>query len=294
MLRTLAAILAIICLTALAEDAPDYHRKGDLEPLQEPALRATLREALCDLDLCGLVDEDQLAVALVLMNDTEDARLAMFTGHRMMYAASLPKVAILLGAMVASQRGDLTIDDALADDIQQMIRVSCNPCATRVLARIGRELLLDILREPEFDFYDETRSWCLWVVKDYAAADDYLRDPVAGLSHGATAYQVARLYYRLETGNLLDEKHTALMLSALADPAIEHKFVSGLAGYEDLSLWRKSGTWQDFHADSVLVKGSGVTYILVGLVNSPDGDAILQSLAARLHPTVQRVGDGPS
>ena len=294
MLRTLAAILAIICLTALAEDAPDYHRKGDLEPLQEPALRATLREALCDLDLCGLVDEDQLAVALVLMNDIDDVRLAMFNGHRMMYAASLPKVAILLGAMVASQRGDLTIDDALADDIQQMIRVSCNPCATRVLARIGRERLLDILREPEFDFYDETRSGGLWVGKDYAAADAYLRDPVAGLSHGATAYQVARLYYRLETGNLLDEKHTALMLSALADPAIEHKFVSGLSGYEGLSLWRKSGTWRDYHADSVLVKGADLTYILVALVNNPDGDGILESLAARLHLTVQNAGDGPS
>jgi beta-lactamase class A len=294
MLRTLAAILATLCLTALADDTPDYHRQGDLEPLQEPALRATLREALCDLDLCGLVDDDQLAVALVLMTDTGDSSLAMFNGHRMMYAASLPKVAILFGAMVAAQRGDLIIDDALAEDIQQMIRVSCNPCATRVLARVGRERLLDILREPEFDFYDETRSGGLWVGKDYAATDAYLRDPVAGLSHGATAYQVARLYYRLETGNLLDEKHTALMLSALADPAIEHKFVGGLSGYEDLSLWRKSGTWRDFHADSVLVKGADLTYILVALVNSPDGDAILESLAARLHLTVLNAGDGPS
>ncbi len=293
-LRALALALACLSPMILAQEIPDYHGDGDLAPLQSPQLRATLQQALCDLDLCALIDTDDLAVALVLLNDAGEAELAMFNGHRMMYAASLPKLAILLGAMVASQRGEIEIDPALADDLQQMMRVSCNPCATRALDRIGRQQLLDILREPEYDFYDETRAGGLWVGKDYASRDAYRRDPVANLSHGATAYQVARLYYRLNAGTLLDNAHTAMMLSALADPGIEHKFVAGLADYGGLSLWRKSGTWREYHADSVLVKGAAVDYILVAMVASPDGESILRSLAGALHPVVQRAGDASS
>jgi beta-lactamase class A len=295
MLRGLAVIVATICLStaALSADTPDYHQPGDLAPLQDPALRSTLHQAMCDLGLCSLAEADDLAVALAVVDEDGSARLAMLNGHHMMYAASLPKLAILLGAMVASQRGDLVIDDPLADDIQQMMRVSCNPCATRVLDRVGRQQLLDILREPEYDFYDETRSGGLWVGKDYASKDAYRRDPVANLSHGATAYQVARLYYRLNAGTLLDESHTSMMLSALSDPAIEHKFVAGLARYEGLALWRKSGTWRDYHADSALVKGPDAEYILVAMVDSPDGEIILQALAERLHLVVAQSGGGP-
>jgi len=294
MKRLLLAVLLVFApVIAPGQNLPNYHRAGDLAPLQDAALRQQLRTALQELDLWGLVGSDDLAVALVTLGDDQQYRLAMFNGHHMMYAASLPKMAILLGAMAASQRGELDIDAALTADLEQMIRSSCNPCATRVLDALGREQLLDILKEPEFDFYDESRSGGLWVGKDYAASVAYKRDPVANLSHGATAYQVARLYYRLQAGTLLDSQHTEMMLSAMADPAIPHKFVAGLAGHPELSLWRKSGTWRSSHADSVLARGADVDYIMVALVESEDGEQLLQTLAGRLHLIAQQASAGP-
>ena len=40
----------------------------------------------------------------------------------------------------------------------------------------------------------------LWVGKPYGKAAAYRRDPVAHLSHGATAFQVARFYFMLDRG----------------------------------------------------------------------------------------------
>jgi len=44
-------------------------------------------------------------------------------------------------------------------------------------------------------------------------------------------------------------------------------------------MFRKSGSWRDYHSDSVLVwDGDGRRYILVGLIQSRDGGEILKKL----------------
>ena len=179
----------------------------------------------------------------------------MLNGHLMLYAASLPKLAVLFAAMVASQEGDLRIDEALEQDLNNMIRVSCNACATRVMARVGRDKLLQILQRPEYAFYNENRYGGLWVGKDYGPRLAHQRDPIKGLSHSATVYQVARLYYRLAMGTLLDPEHTLMMRDILSRPGINHKFVKGLEG-QDVNILRKSGSWKNFHADSALVEST--------------------------------------
>jgi len=80
---------------------------------------------------------------------------AELNGHTMLYAASLPKIAILLGAAVAIDEGRLTLDDELQTDLDNMIRYSCNSCATKVLNMVGHEELLEILQSPEYKFYDK-------------------------------------------------------------------------------------------------------------------------------------------
>ena len=45
----------------------------------------------------------------------------------------------------------------------------------------------------------------------------------------------------------------------LGDPGIDHKFVRTLKRLApEAELYRKSGSWRDWHADSVLVWSSGV------------------------------------
>jgi len=274
-----AILLLTLAQCAWAAEPLPYHGEGDLPPRQDQALRQQLASDVCAAGYCELVASDQLSVALVVMSDSAPARLAMLNGHNMVYAASLPKVAILLGAMVAAERRQLALTEPVLNDLDQMIRVSCNDCATRMLAVVGRERLLAILQEPGFAFYDDDRAGGLWVGKDYASGTAYQRDPIKGLSHAATPYQVARLYYRLDNGSLLDDEHTAIMKKMLDDPAIQHKFVRGLEGENVTIEMRKSGSWKAFHADSVLVAHPTGSYIAVALIEHPDGEVIMQNLA---------------
>jgi len=233
--------------------------------------------------LNGAVEGGRLALAVADITDPSAPRVAALNGDRMMYAASLPKIAILLGAMDKIQRQGVKPDAALEQDIEQMIRVSSNSAATRVLEWVGRDQLLALLQAPGVKLYDPARNGGLWVGKDYGGNPAYRRDPLHNLSHGATAMQVARLFQMLEGGSLLDAERSARMKAALGNPGIRHKFVKGLAGRPDAVIYRKSGTWQQFHADGALVECEGRKLVLVGLAEDAKGGDWLATVAAPMY-----------
>ena len=277
-LAVTACLLAWPLMAAALEDLPSE---------TDPLLQAGLDELVEEMGLERPARDGRLALALADVTDPDHPRLAMVNGHEMFYAASLPKVAILLGAAVALEQGQLDLNPALEQDLHDMIRVSCNACASRVLDRVGRERLLDILQSPDYHFYDPELGGGLWVGKPYGPEPAYRRDPIDNQSHGATAYQAARFYYLLETGELVSPDQSELMLSTLVEPGINHKFVRGLAGHGEFDLYRKSGSWRMYHADSVLIRSENRAYIMVGLVEDGDGDILLESLAPRLLELVQ-------
>jgi beta-lactamase class A len=99
--------------------------------------------------------------------------------------------------------------------------------------------------------------------------------------HAATANQVGRFYYRLAYGRLISPEGSRQMLRILAFPDLHDKFVRALEPtVPPERLYRKSGQWQVFHADSILVWGEPAwrRYILVGLVEHPQGEEILTEL----------------
>ena len=232
------------------------------------------------------VERGELSLVLAIVTDPAKPQMADLNGHKMMYAASLPKIAILLGAAVAIEEGKLDLDAKLQADIVNMIRYSSNECATRVLGQVGRENLINLLQSPDYDFYDANGEGGLWVGKDYGPSPAYHRDPLHNLSHGATAFQVARFYYRLNAGTLVSPEYTELMLDALSHPGIPHKFVKGLQGVPGIEVYRKSGTWKDFHADSALVHFRDQTYIIVGLAHNRNGGTWLAQLARPINDMV--------
>ncbi len=65
---------------------------------------------------------------------------------------------------------------------------------------------------------------------------------------------------------------------------IEHKFVKGLKQENpDARVYRKSGTWREFHADSGVVVDdeSGYSYIIVAIAEYPHGaDGLLRPAEA--------------
>jgi len=226
--------------------------------------------------------EGRLAIALADVTDPEAPRVATVNGDHMMYAASLPKIAILLGAMDKIQGGAVA-GASMQQDIEQMIRYSSNAAATRVLEWVGRDRLLALLQSPRLRLYDVEHNGGLWVGKDYGGHPAYQRDPLNNLSHGATAMQVARLFQLLEAGTLLDAERCAQMKEVLGNPGIHHKFVKGLESRPEAKIFRKSGTWQQFHADGALVESGGRKLVLVGLAEDPRGGEWLASIAAPLY-----------
>jgi len=281
------AISIFICFTALlaslslrAGEAGGYPSLWDSHDRQ---LQRQLEKTLASLGLDKAVKNKKLSVTLVDITNLDKPRLAEVNGDEMVYAASLPKIAILLGAFVDIEEGRMALDGDTRASLTRMIRVSSNQDATRMLNRVGKEHLLGILQSPKFHLYDPQVNGGLWVGKEYGKSSAYKRDPLHHLSHGATSMQVARFYYLLETGQLVDSKLTAEMKSMLGNPGINHKFVKGLADFPDAKIYRKSGSWRQWHADSALVEAHGHKYIIVGLVEDARGGAWLSSLIKPVH-----------
>ena len=72
------------------------------------------------------------------------------------------------------------------------------------------------------------------------------------------------------------------MKSKLSAPAIQHKFVKGLKSRPEAVIYRKSGSWRQYHADSAIIEHDGRRYIAVALAEDAQGGAWLSRLIARL------------
>ncbi len=249
----------------------------------DAGLQAKLESSLRSLNLWPMVENDKLAIALVDIADLGNPRLAAVNGDQMFYAASLPKIAILLGAFVEIERGRLQATPELRGHLTSMIRYSSNSAATKVLNLVGKQRLIEILVSEPYRLYDLATNGGLWVGKEYASSGAYQRDPLHNLSHGATAIQAARFYFLLETGQLVSRQLAEEMKEILSNPGINHKFVKGLKGIPDLKIYRKSGTWKQWHSDSVLIEAAGHKYILVALARDPAGGEWLSRIALSMH-----------
>jgi len=254
----------------------------DLSGAQDPGLQRELLNLADEQGLTPAAQRGELALALLILSDPDQPRLAQINGDEMIYAASLPKIAILLGAAVAIEEGQLVPDQALEKDIQDMIRYSCNDCANRVLREVGHDQLLEVLQRPHYAFYDPQRGGGIWVGKEYGPTPAYRRDPLHNLSHGATVFEVSRFYCALQRNELVSPERDQMMREALSKPGIRHKFVKALANIRGLEIFRKSGTWRTFHSDSALVRDGDNAYVMVALANNPRGSKWLERLAEPL------------
>jgi beta-lactamase class A len=249
----------------------------------DPALQKGLVSYLNTLKLGRAADQKNLSVVLVDITDPSSPRMAYVNPHEMMYAASLPKIAILLGAFERISKGQMSLDEDTLEKLQKMIRNSSNEAATEILNRVGKKYVNELLQSPRYRLYDPEKNGGIWVGKEYGRSPAYDRDPLHNLSHGATALQVARFYYLLETGQLVSPELSQLMKSILGQPAIEHKFVKGLKEiHPESRIYRKSGTWKQYHSDSAIIEHDVRRYIAVALAKSPHGEKWLTDLIVAL------------
>jgi beta-lactamase class A len=294
---TLAAPLIVVLLLVIGcrdlppqkAQAPPYPSLWEsFDPDFNQALETALKKEFQG-EYRQAVEDKKAAFVVVDITDVQHPKVAGVNQDVMLYAASMPKIAILLGAFVKIESGEMSLDDQTRDELTQMIRKSSNEAATAVLKRVGIENLADILQSEKYRLYDPRHNGGLWVGRDYSGGPVWKRDPLHNISHGATAMQVAQFYYLAVTGRLVPEQYFDDFAGIMSNPGIQHKFVKGIKeSNPDAKIYRKSGTWKKFHADSGVIvdEEGGYQYIIVALVEHPKGADGLARFAAVVDETL--------
>jgi beta-lactamase class A len=198
---------------------------------------------------------------------------------RMDYAASVPKIGILLGYFQLHPAAATNLDAATRRELGEMIKISSNEMAAKHSQQLGLKNIQRVL--DSYGFYDAARDGGLWVGKHYGQGGERYGDPVGNNSHGATVRQLLRYYLLLEQGRLVSPAASQTMREIFASPDLAHlddKFVKGLAG-RDAQLLRKSGWWENWFLDTAVVTGGGRHYLVVAMTHHPRGEEYLVEFA---------------
>ena len=261
-----------------------------ISELQDKGLQALLDQEIYKNPVWkALIKRKKMSVGIVDLSNENDIKYAGINDEHMMYAASLPKIAVLLAAMDAIDKGELKDTKTVRQDMRLMISKSNNQATTRMIDRVGYKKIESVLRAPKHMLYDEEVGGGLWVGKRYAASGARYPDPMKGLSHAATTKQVCSFYYQLAIGNLVSDKRSKEMLKIMKDPALHHKFVNTLDQIApSADVYRKSGSWKNYHSDSALVWGPDRKYVIVALVDDANGEQIIRNLVKPLDRVLKK------
>ncbi|MCZ6821171.1 MAG: hypothetical protein O7G31_17015, partial [Calditrichaeota bacterium] len=131
---------------------------GKIRPLremQDSSLQAKFeRHVLQNKKWARLIANKKMTVGLVDLREPYRARFAHLNGDVMMYAASLPKIAILLASCQAITDGSLQLTPEVERDLKIMISRSSNMAATRMIDRIGFAKIEEVVTAPHYGLYD--------------------------------------------------------------------------------------------------------------------------------------------
>lgn len=219
---------------------------------------------------------DQVSVGVV---DLVGNRAAMLRPDEIDYAASIPKIGILLAYFQLNPDAATQLDPQVRKELGEMIKVSSNEMASKYSHFLGLKNIQNVLNS--YGFYDPSNGGGIWVGKHYGKDAERYPDPVGDHSHAATVRQLLRFYVMLEQGELVSPEASKSMRKIFESPDIKHddfKFVKGLAG-RDVQIIRKSGSWENWLHDTAVVTGEGRHYILVAMTRHPKGDDYLAALA---------------
>jgi len=242
----------------------------------DPELQPKLQEADAALRERFGIATNQTAIGLL---DLKRLRLAMLNPDRIEYAASVPKIGILLAWFQLHPEAARHLDPSTRHELGLMIKASSNEMAAKYSRALGLKEIQEVLNS--YHFYDTNHGGGLWVGKHYGQGGERFGDPIADHSHAATVRQLLRFYLLLEQGQLVSPAASKLMREIFDSPEIPHeqnKFAKGLAG-RNLHILRKSGSWEDWLHDTAIITGPGRHYILVALTHHPRGDEYLVELA---------------
>ncbi|MFC1611523.1 serine hydrolase [Myxococcota bacterium] len=329
-------------------------RGSSLRPQKDPVLQSALRRIVERLGVERMVSSRRLGIAVADITDPQRPRFAGVNEGQELFAASLPKIGVLVGALCLVDRGQLDLDARLdqqfstgereqlvsavlgsrferrcfspllrgkgcpvpaADDrtgwrvalggltlhelLGVMMGYSSNAVPAFLHRHVGKRRLQDILRQC--GLFDVDTDTGLWLGKFYGQDPRSERIYHRGGSQNATALQVARFYYLVETGQLFSAELSRVAAQAMSAltvdgrPRMGHKFMRFLGSVVPRPgrVLRKSGTtsFNQTHADSVLVEtrdaqGRVRKYIVVMLARGQGAAGLAEKLIEDVHTTM--------
>jgi beta-lactamase class A len=272
--------IAVLCTLTLACTTTSHRVASytlDYDTRVDAKLQSQLETLDTELRAKYNMTGEQTAVGVL---DLTRLRLAMVNPDRIEYAASVPKVGILLAYFAKHPEAATNLDPVVRHELGMMAKQSSNEMAAKYSRELGLREIQEVLNE--YGFYDAAHGGGIWVGKHYGPNSERIGDPVADHSHAATVRQLLRYYLMLEQGKLVSPAASKTMREIFASPDLphdDHKFVKGLAG-RDVQIIRKWGSWEDYLHDSAIVTGPNRHYVIVALTHHAQGDEYLVDLAA--------------
>ncbi len=212
--------------------------------------------------------------------DLNTLRLALVRPDRIDYAASVPKIGILLAWFELHPEAARHLDPTIRHELGLMIKVSDNAMAAKYSQLLGLQAIQQVIER--YGLYDAAHGGGLWIGKHYGKGTERYGDPVSNNSHAATVRQLLRYSLLLEQDRLVSPAASATMREIFASPDIPHiedKFVKGLAG-RNVEIRRKAGWWENWFLDTAVVTGGGRHYLIAAMTHHPKGDDYLVEFAS--------------
>lgn len=274
----LAIALCVIGCTAIPPDVnPRFHNYTlDYDTPVDPLLQAELERIDAELRARHGMTTEQTAVGVL---DLKTRRLAMIHPDRGEYAASVPKIGILLAYFQLHPRAATNLDAQTRHELGLMAKVSDNEMAAKFSQEMGLRQIQAVLNS--YHFYDKDHGGGIWIGKHYGKGGERIGDPVGDHSHAATVRQLLRFFLLLEQTKLVSPEASKMMRGILATPDIPHDHIKFVAAFLDrgVQIIRKWGSWEDWKHDTAVINGPRRHYILVALTRHPKGDGYLVDLA---------------
>lgn len=258
-------------------------------PRADPALQARLQRSMDGLGLESLVAGRKLSVSLLDLSDPDEERYASVNDRQIMYAASLPKLGILLGAFQAIHDGLLGRTSAVDASLTRMIRQSSNSDASRIIQLLGYDFIARTLSSARYRLYDPEAEGGMWVGKSYGPSglrshvEFWRPEPISGEWHATNSLQVTRFFWLLSRGDLVGRRDCDSMKRILSQSNGPEYFAHRLRLEGVRTIYRKSGVFGDIYCDAALVEHQHKRYVAVAMVNDASGPAILTKLIRELN-----------
>lgn len=245
-----------------------------------PRLQRCLDAAVARLGLTADAREGRFSVAIAdLTDDPQHPAYAGVVDTRMMYGASVPKIATLGAAFQwrrdvqagrapagvgAFEGSPADFTQAYREELRLMIFRSDNRAATSAAHRTGLPRIATWLWDA--GIYDPALGGGVWLGRGFFHDPVWRPEPLRNLAHAATARSLVTFYTLLGQDRLVDAASSAEVRTLMGPSAFHNRIRRAvLERWPTAHVYRKTGTWHQYRHDSALVDRPGARYAVAAL-----------------------------